>query len=307
MENNETPQKIKKSYALPLGSKAGGLSYSALVILNLLVSLVASFIIVFCSLQKTEIENYISLLISPVAVAIILTLALTVTKQPAKSLLPLKTSPKYYLIALLIVFGALFSLSWINDGIVELLELIGYTRRDGFIPDVTGWKIIPALIVVAVIPAVMEEIMFRGILLNNIEGEVGSINAVFISGFCFSLYHGSVEQTVYQFIVGCLFGLIAVRSRSIAPTVIIHFINNALIIILLACGLYDEAGTLIISSGGQIALYVLSAASLVGGVIWLILDKTELKKPVRGSVKKFFLFAAAGIAVMALMWIIGLF
>lgn len=293
---------------LPLGAKAGGLAFTATVIINLLVSLLAGVIIAIFSLTGTEAESYISLLTSPIAIAIVLTLALTVAKQPAKKLLPVKTHPKYYLIGILIVFGALFSLSQVNEYIIKLFELMGYQRRASFVPDVSGWKVVPVLIVVAVIPAFMEEILFRGIILNNAEDELGTVRAVLITGFCFSLYHGSVEQTVYQFIIGCLFGLLAVRSRSLGPVILIHFLNNAIIIIMLACGAYDEAtGELIISNGGLIALYVVSALSLIGGTTWLFLDRKLLRPCKQGGVKTFFIFAAIGIAALAILWIVGLF
>lgn len=292
---------------LPLGSKAGGLAFSATVLFNLFLSLIAGVIIIIFSLQGTEAESYISLLTSPVAIAVTLILTLTVVKQPAKRLLPVKTHPKYYLIGLLIVFGALFSLSEVNEYVIKLFELMGYSRRASFVPDVTGWKIVPVLLVVAVIPAFMEEILFRGIILYNAEEELGTVRAVLISGFCFSLYHASVEQTVYQFVIGCLFGFLAVRSRSVAPTVLIHFINNALIIILLACGVFDESGAMIISLGGKIALYVISALSLAGGVVWLFLDKKPLGICAAGGVKKFFIYASVGIGALAVLWIVGLF
>ncbi|MDE6790369.1 MAG: CPBP family intramembrane metalloprotease, partial [Clostridia bacterium] len=189
MENGEYG---KFRMQLPLGAKAGGLVFSSAVIFNLFISLFAGVIIVIFSLSGTEAESYISLLTSPIAIAIVLTLALKVAKQPAKKLLPVKTHPKYYLIGSLIVFGALFSLSQVNEYIIKLFELLGYQRRSSFGPDVSGWKVVPVLIVVAVIPAFMEEILFRGIILNNAEEELGTVRVVLISGFCFSLYHGSV-------------------------------------------------------------------------------------------------------------------
>ena len=308
MENNEYPIQPQSKFMLPLGAKAGGLSYTATVLINLALGLFAGVIIIIFSLSGTEAEKYISLLTSPIAIAIVLTLTLTVVKQPVKRLLPVRTHPKYYLIGVLIVFGALFSLSQVNEYLVQLFELMGYKRMESFVPDVSGGKIVPVLIVVAVIPAFMEEILFRGIILNNAEEGVGSIRAILISGFCFSLYHGSVEQTVYQFIIGCLFGFLAVRSRSMGPVILTHFINNALIIILLACGAYDEiTGELIISNGGSIALYIVSAASLIGGIVWLVLDKKPFRKCQEGGVKTFFIFAAIGIIVQALLWIAGLF
>lgn len=130
---------------------------------------------------------------------------------------------------------------------------------------------------------------------------------MFLVGFCFSLFHASPEQTVYQFITGCAFAFIALRSGSILPSVLMHFINNALIVIFAACGLFDEAGNLIISTGGNIALIVTAAVALTVALVWLILDKTPVKKCEKGGVKSFFFCAAPAIAVFGIVWIVSLF
>ena len=299
---------MENSKQLPLGSKAGGLSFSVTVISFLLVSLIASGIIAVSGIgAESEGAKYISYLASPIVIGITLTLALAAAKQPAKRLFPIKTHPKYFAIALLLIFGLLFSLNSVNDWLIRLFELIGYQRKASTVPDVSGWNILPALLVVAVLPAVLEEILFRGILLRNVEEEAGSVRAIFLVGFCFSLYHGSVEQTVYQFICGCLFAYLAVRSRSIAPTVLAHFINNALILVLLACGAFDESGALIMSKTVEIIVSVLSALSLIGAVVWLILDKKENVKKQKFGVIKFWLFASIGVFAMTVLWIVGLF
>lgn len=308
MEKHEAPQGGRNKYQLPLGAAAGGLSYTVTVVVYLLVGIIASGIILAGSLKDSDAEKYISVLVSPIAIAIMLALTLKVVKQPPRAILPIKAHPKYFVIGVLLVFGLLFSLNSVNEYLIKLFELMGYTRRKSFLPDYSGWKVLPVLIAVAVIPALAEEILFRGILLNNAEEGTGTVRAIFLSGFCFALYHGSVEQTVYQFVCGCLFALLAVRSRSVTPTVVIHFLNNALIIVLYAVGAMDPVtDKLIISNAGEIALSIVSALSLVGAVIWLILDKTPLKKCAVGGVKQFFLFASVGIGAMALMWIIGLF
>lgn len=292
----------------PLTPFYGGAAFSVNVIIFLILSLVASGIIAAFSLVGSDGATYVSLLVSPLAIAITSLIFFKVTKSPVREILPFKTKPKYYLIGLLLIFGLLFSLSSLNDLLVKLFELMGYKRKGIPLPDFSGWNVIPALIVIAVIPAIAEEILFRGIILNSTENDAGSLLSVVFVGLCFSLYHGSVEQTIYQFICGCLFAFLAVRSRSIAPSVVIHFINNALIIILCACGCSDmTTGELVFPLAVQITLTVLSAVSLIGAVIWLVLDKTELKKRQEGGVKKFFIGASVGIAVMVIMWIVSLF
>ena len=292
----------------PLKPFYGGAAFSANVLINLLLSLLAAGIIAAFSLSGSDAGRYISLLVSPAAIAVTSLVFFRVTRLPVKEILPLKTKPKYFLIGLLLIFGLLFSLNSLNDLLVKLFELMGYTRKPPQLPDFTGWKVVPALIVIAVLPAIAEEILFRGILLNGAQSGTGSILAIVFSGLCFSLYHGSVEQTIYQFICGCLFAFLAVRSRSIAPSIVIHFLNNAIIIIFCACGLTDmQTGELLIPAAVQITLTVLSGLCLVGGIIWLVLDKGGLKKREKGGFSKFIIGAAVGIIAMTVMWVANLF
>ena len=299
---------MRKDFRLPLGAKAGGLSYSLAVFINMLISIVASAIVTLGALGESDAQKYISILVSPVAIGALTALVFAVAKQPVNKVLPVKTHPKYFALAALLAFGLLFSLNSVNGYVVKLFELMGYKPRPSFLPDYGGWKIVPVMLVVAVLPAIFEEIFFRGILLFNTEEEVGAVRTIFIVGFCFSLYHGSVEQTVYQFICGCLFAFLAIRSRSVAPTVLAHFLNNAVVIVLYACGAVDPTtGAIIMPRVGEILLYVFSALSLIGAVVWLVLDKTELKKVKEGGVKTFFIYASIGIGCMTVFWIAGLF
>ncbi len=293
-----------------LNSATGGIMYSAAVIFYFAASLLAGIIIVAAGVAEgSNAYVYISYLASPIALGASVFAVLKARKVRLREVFPVKCKPKYYLIALLLVFGLLFALSWVNTVAVEFFKLFGYVQREStsYFPDLTGARIIPALIVIAVLPALFEELLFRGVILNNLERSAGSVRAVLIAGFCFSLFHASPEQTVYQFIAGCAFALLAVRSRSIMPSVMMHFINNALIVILQACNAFGESGELLISSTANIIITAFAAAALIGAIVWLILDKTPLKKCAKGGVSAFFICASVGIAILGITWILALF
>ncbi|MDE6441140.1 MAG: CPBP family intramembrane metalloprotease [Clostridia bacterium] len=305
MEENQVTEVNK-----PLTPSTGGFTYSAAVVAFILATVAVSTIIKLAGLEeKSDGYIYLSYLASPIAIIISFAVVWKIKNFSVRKVIPIKCSWKYYIIAILLIYGLLFSLSWINDVSVKFFELFGYKPRESssYIPDITDAKVIPAILVIAVLPALFEELLFRGALLNSCVEGVGTVRTVLIVGFCFALYHGSPEQTVYQFIAGCAFTFIAVRSGSIIPSVIMHFINNAIIVILSACSCFDESGALIISSGGNIALIVTSAVSLICALVWLVLDKKPLIKCQRGAVKSFFIYASVGIAILALIWIVSLF
>ncbi|MDE7439000.1 MAG: CPBP family intramembrane metalloprotease [Clostridia bacterium] len=323
-DNNQPEMQVVN---VGLNSKTGGISFTALVIIYCIFSVVASAVTAIIAnsimskygyselsealkhIQKTDAFIYINYLLTPIMIAICVLFITKRNKIGFEQIFPIKCKPKYYLISVLLIFGLLFSLSNLNGVSVEFFKLFGYKPRESssYFPNMSGGLVVPAFIVIAILPAIFEELMFRGLLLNCCQNGMGSIRAILVTGFCFSLFHGSPEQTVYQFIAGCAFAFIAVRSGSILPSMLMHFINNALIVILNACNLFDTAGNLVMSNTAFIILTVFSAISFVGAVVWLVLDKTPLKKCEKGGVKVFFLYASVAIGALGLVWLLSLF
>lgn len=297
-----------------LNTTTGGFSFSLLIACYLIVTLIVSIIISISGLESgSDGYLYLSYLVSPIAIASSFFICVNTRKLPVKQVANVKCKPKYIFIGLLLIFGLLFSLGWVNDLSIKFFELFGYTAKESgsYLPDLSGGGVVGALIVIAVLPAIFEELFFRGLLLNTTRNGSGDILAIIICGMCFSLYHGSPEQTVYQFICGCAFALLAVCSRSLTPSVIIHFLNNALIIILYAAGVTDADGNLNIAQGGEIALTVISAVCLVAAIGLLVLDfiknKENHQTRQKGQTRMFFLFASVGFVIMLLLWFLSLF
>ncbi len=293
-----------------LNSVTAGMAFSANVLVYVFVSFIISLIATGTGMgEDTDAYKYLSYLAAPMALMVGCALTIVFGNQKLRDVAPVKCDVKYYIIAALIIFGLLFAVSELNILTLQFLKLFGYTPREqsSYLPDLHGGLIVPALLVIAVLPAVMEEFLFRGIILSNTRASMGDVRAIFIVGFCFSLFHASPEQTVYQFICGCAFALLAVRSGSLLPCVLIHFINNALIIILYACGVTDVNGNLSIPMAADIALTVTAAVAFVAGMAWLILDKKPFAKGQKGGVKNFFITSSVGIAILAVMWILSFF
>ncbi len=301
------PEKQINTVNPKLNSATGGFAYSITAVTYVVVSLLVNGLIVLAKIEQWSTAYiYLIFIASPIGIAAGVFLTLALRKVKIKETVPVKCGVKYYVIALLLVFGLFFALNRINDLFLKLFNLNTSEQTvkiSEFLLGLKGWEVLPAVLVIALLPAVFEELLFRGVILQSLLHSVGSVRAIILSGFAFSLFHGSPEQTVYQFIAGCLFAFIAVRSGSILPSVIMHFINNALVIILGVCVGADENGNFLFPQGLNIALIVIGALCLVGGVLWLIFDKKELLKCQKNSVKVFFVYACAGIAVMALFWI----
>ncbi|HEY3586693.1 MAG TPA: CPBP family intramembrane glutamic endopeptidase [Myxococcaceae bacterium] len=83
-----------------------------------------------------------------------------------------------------------------------------------------------ALVLVALLPAVAEEVTFRGVVLAGLRRSGSRWIAVAGSALVFGLFHINPYHVVAAFTVGLLLGWVALESGSLLPGVLIHLVNN---------------------------------------------------------------------------------
>ena len=83
-----------------------------------------------------------------------------------------------------------------------------------------------ALLLVALVPALCEEIVFRDFMLNQTLG-YNLVTAALINGIYFGLIHMNLQQLPYAAMMGVVLFLVAAFTRSVLSAVILHFIVNA--------------------------------------------------------------------------------
>lgn len=86
-------------------------------------------------------------------------------------------------------------------------------------------EIIASVLAVAFVPAVAEEIMFRGAIMSTLR-KYGDGTAILVSAIIFGLFHTNMVQIPFAFIVGVILGWAVVYSGSMLPAILIHFTNN---------------------------------------------------------------------------------
>ncbi len=90
-----------------------------------------------------------------------------------------------------------------------------------------GDTFIETLFVVAVVPAICEELMFRGYLLSAAEKKMNYRKAILFVALVFGIYHMSIVQFFTTAFLGIIMGYVVHKSGSIIPSMIMHFVNNA--------------------------------------------------------------------------------
>jgi uncharacterized protein len=98
----------------------------------------------------------------------------------------------------------------------------------------TFGSFIVGLIVIAVIPGIGEEVLFRGIVQNEFYRGTKNIHvAIWVSAFLFSAFHIQFFGFFPRLLLGALFGYLYHWSGSLWVPIIAHFVNNGLIVLAL--------------------------------------------------------------------------
>jgi membrane protease YdiL (CAAX protease family) len=167
---------------------------------------------------------------------------------------------RFHIAAVLVGAGHWFPALLVVEWIIPVSE-----HRESAEAIRTGaW--LPAFCVIVVLPAIVEELVFRGVLARALAGRHGVAVGVVASAIVFSAYHMSLGQAVPTLLLGLELGFIAVRANSAVPTMVAHAMNNAIVLWLTRdreaiawCG--DHAVLLGIACTTSVALGIAVAAT----------------------------------------------
>lgn len=160
----------------------------------------------------------------------------TLNKQKARDTLDNfgyhKISWKVILISVAIGMIIYFLNIFVSSFFFNILTSVGYKpSSSSSTGTVNGWTLVLGLIFTAILPAVCEENLHRGMLLFGNRG-IGMKNNILLTGLMFGLLHLNIEQFFYATLIGIFLGFVAYVSESIYPCMIIHFMNNGISVLL---------------------------------------------------------------------------
>lgn len=95
----------------------------------------------------------------------------------------------------------------------------------------SDYGIYGAILKVVIIAPVIEELIFRGIIMHGLMRNYPKWVAIFFSGLLFALFHLNPWQFPATFLLGLLLGWIMIRTRNIFACILGHAINNGLVLL----------------------------------------------------------------------------
>lgn len=132
-------------------------------------------------------------------------------------------------------------------------------------------ELLGCILLLAVMPAFFEELMFRGILLNIFtKMSYSKVTAVFLQALVFGALHFSFYEFPGILLMGIIFGWIAMKSGTIWYGIIMHFIFNATAVVMSYINQRSFEKTGISDTYENITLSVPLAIAAFAGVILLL-------------------------------------
>ncbi len=149
--------------------------------------------------------------------------------------------------------------------------------------DNVGWLFVN-LLILGLVPAICEELLFRGVIFQGLKERFSSITSICLSALLFALVHQSIQQFIYPFILGCILALVFEKTNNLTYSILIHMFNNFTTILL---SFLENIGVLSfdMSLTWWIVLLAILAAAATAALLWVIY-RFHLKRQPKVVVEK---------------------
>jgi membrane protease YdiL (CAAX protease family) len=159
-----------------------------------------------------------------------LLVALVVAVAGPVGLLGFRPAPLRYIGEVALATGAALLLA--HGWIYVLEHTLPEISTDGLERLIARLGLPMALLTIAVFPAVLEEIVFRGFLQGRLLALYGTGVGLVVTAAAFAICHGMPAVLPVHFGLGLWLGWLRQRSGSLWPGVLLHFLYNGTLVVL---------------------------------------------------------------------------
>jgi sodium transport system permease protein len=212
-------------------------SFAEAVMCGVIILLARFFLALAVKIEPTFADFATSTLVIQIALIATpaLLMAVVLTRSPPRTLL-LKQFPRPLALpaAVLAALALHPVFSLMHRGIAYLYPISQDARAalEPLSQALNSAPLLAAILVVALSPAICEELAFRGFILSGLRHMGHKWLAILLSSFFFGIAHVLLQQSLAAFVVGIVIGYIAVQTGSLLPGILFHFTHNALSILL---------------------------------------------------------------------------
>ncbi len=176
--------------------------------------------------------------------------------------------------------------------------MFGKTSNNNLAELIMKTDIFGTIIFVVIFGPIMEEIVFRKILIDKTV-KFGERNAMFLSALMFGLFHMNLFQFFYAFGIGLIFAYIYIKSRKIVYSIIFHMIINfmgSVVAIQIAKNFEEDVIAKLQSGNSELVIATLTPGIIISliyslvmivmffiGLVFLIAGRRNMKLDINGA------------------------
>ena len=151
----------------------------------------------------------------------------------------------------------------LSDLLSQAFDFMPDLMEDSFSQMESGWA---GVLVIAVFGPILEEMLFRGGVTEELLKKFPAGKALLYSALIFGVFHLNPAQIVPASLVGLLLGWLYYKTRSLIPCIIVHILNNGLSVAL--SRMFPDADSLSDILGWQLyAASILLAVAVIAGYV----------------------------------------
>ena len=204
-------------------------------------------------------------------------------KQVLQLKKPTNTTWNYVGFCLCIGVATMFLLSGTLNYWQLLIDKLGFKSATLSYEINSVGSYLISLISLAVIPAICEEIIFRGLICSALK-EKGHWFAVILSSVMFAIFHFSPSQLLYPICFGIILSIVYLKTNNILFPILLHFINNALT---LSIQYFSSSSQAFTHSMGNLVYAIVTCAIWVGIMSWLIKDFKKYTTATQSNIENY--------------------
>jgi sodium transport system permease protein len=164
----------------------------------------------------------------------------------------------------------------LSEWLVPVPKDVLEQMRKALLPGDGSRSLVASLLLVAATPAVCEEVLFRGVVLRGLATRLTPTGAIVITGLLFGMFHLNVWKLLPTALLGIALSWAAFESRSLVTSMIVHFINNGMLVTLSALKADEPLGRL--GRGASAAIFAV-AVVVSGAGVYLVRRGARTPRP----------------------------
>lgn len=208
---------------------------------GIVVLLITVLIMLFVAVPIQNSFGMYGLAITEIIILLIGLVPIIIHKINFKDVLPVKKPKIKELFAVVLLWGGTYF-------VVNTISLI----QVHFFPDSTNvgiemanfFKSVPiviSLFIVAFLPAICEEVLFRGFILTTFKDVNSKMVVILCVGIMFGIFHIDIYRFFPTAVLGIVLTYIMVKTRNILLPILFHFINNFVTTLISFCVVVDKS------------------------------------------------------------------